>query len=72
MGRRAEMKESPLGWRNLRTSPLDCVPQEFRAHVFFFPAVSPAPGIVPSTGLVLKADVLHEYMIERMNFGVNH
>lgn len=32
--------------------------------VVFFPAESPAPGIVPSTGLVLKASVLNEYINE--------
>lgn len=33
-------------------------------HVIFFPAESPAPGIVPSTGLVLRASVLNEYINE--------
>lgn len=37
-------------------------------HAIFLSAVSLAPGTVPSTGLVLKASALNEYVNQQMNF----
>lgn len=54
--------------RNLRRAD-PTKPYTPRGHspLVFFPAVSPAPTVLPDTGLVLNATVLNEQMSKQMN-----